>query len=191
MSTLEIWLLAVSLAIDCFTVSVTSGIILHRIQWGHMLKMAFFFGLFQALMPLLGWFGASRFNHLIEAYDHWIAFGLLCFLGARMIHAHFKSDDACCFDPTRLRVILTLAVATSIDALAVGISFAFTGIRTLQDLITPLLIIGIASFLLSITGHLIGVFFGKRFHLRVEIFGGLVLIGIGFKILIEHLFFNN
>lgn len=78
MSILEIWLLAISLAIDCFTVSVTSGIILHRIQWGNTLKMAFFFGLFQALMPLLGWFGASRFNHLIEAYDHWIA--LVCFV---------------------------------------------------------------------------------------------------------------
>lgn len=191
MSILEIWLLAVSLAIDCFTVSVTSGIILHRIRWGNTLKMAFFFGLFQALMPLFGWFGASRFNYLIEAYDHWIAFGLLFFLGARMIHAYFKSDETCCFDPTQLRVILTLAIATSIDALAVGISFAFTGIRTIQDLSTPLLIIGLVSFLLSIAGNTIGVFFGKRFHLRVEIFGGLVLIGIGIKILMEHLFFNN
>ena len=81
MSTLEIWLLAVSLAIDCFTVSVTSGIILRRIQWRTFLKMAFFFGFFQALMPLIGWFGASRFNHLIESYDHWIAFALLAFLG--------------------------------------------------------------------------------------------------------------
>ena len=138
MSILEIWLLAISLAIDCFTVSVTSGIILHRIQWGNTLKMAFFFGLFQALMPLLGWFGASRFNHLIEAYDHWIAFGLLCFLGVRMIRAHFQSEETCCFDPTRLRVILTLAIATSIDALAVGISFAFTGFNTIQSLSAPL-----------------------------------------------------
>lgn len=191
MSILEIWLLAVSLAIDCFTVSVTSGIILHRLRWGNTLKMAFFFGLFQALMPLIGWFGASRFNYLIEAYDHWIAFGLLLFLGARMIHAHFKSDETCCFDPTQLRVILTLAIATSIDALAVGISLAFTGIRTIQDLSVPLFIIGLVSFLLSIIGNTIGVFFGKRFHLRVEIFGGLVLIGIGLKILIEHLFFNH
>ena len=171
MSILEIWLLAISLAIDCFTVSVTSGIILHRIQWGNTLKMAFFFGLFQALMPLLGWFGASR-----------------CFLGVRMIRAHFQSEETCCFDPTRLRVILTLAIATSIDALAVGISFAFTGFNTIQSLSAPLFIIGLASFLLSIVGNLIGVFFGKRFHLRVEIFGGLVLIGIGVKILIEHLF---
>ena len=108
MTTLEIWLLAVSLAIDCFTVSVTSGIILRRIQWRTFLKMAFFFGFFQALMPLIGWFGASRFRHLIEAYDHWIAFALLAFLGIRMIREHFKDSEECSFDPTSLKVILTM-----------------------------------------------------------------------------------
>ena len=133
MSTLEIWLLAVSLAIDCFTVSVTSGIILRRIQWRTFLKMAFFFGFFQALMPLIGWFGASRFNHLIESYDHWIAFALLAFLGIRMIREHFKDSEECSFDPTSLKVILTMAVATSIDALAVGISFAFTGFNSIDS----------------------------------------------------------
>lgn len=188
MSTLEIWLLAVSLAIDCFTVSVTSGIILRRIQWRTFLKMAFFFGFFQALMPLIGWFGASRFNHLIESYDHWIAFTLLAFLGIRMIREHFKDSEECSFDPTSLKVILTMAVATSIDALAVGISFAFTGFNSIGQLFSPLIIIGIASFVLSIVGNLIGIFFGKRFNLRMELFGGLVLIGIGVKILVEHLF---
>ena len=152
MSTLEIWLLAVSLAIDCFTVSVTSGIILRRIQWRTFLKMAFFFGFFQALMPLIGWFGASRFNHLIESYDHWIAFALLAFLGIRMIREHFKDSEECSFDPTSLKVILTMAVATSIDALAVGISFAFTGFNSIGQLFSPLIIIGIASFVLSIVG---------------------------------------
>lgn len=192
MSFAEIWLLAVSLAIDCFTVSVTSGIILHRIRWGIFLKMAFFFGLFQAAMPLIGWVGASSFNHLIEAYDHWIAFGLLAFLGIRMIRSHFREDEEnCCFDPTRLSVILTLAIATSIDALAVGISFAFTGFNTLASLSYPLWAIGIASFVISIAGSIIGVFFGKRFNLRMELFGGLVLIGIGLKILIEHLLQNH
>ena len=188
MTTLEIWLLAVSLAIDCFTVSVTSGIILRRIQWRTFLKMAFFFGFFQALMPLIGWFGASRFRHLIEAYDHWIAFALLAFLGIRMIREHFKDSEECSFDPTSLKVTLALAVATSIDALAIGISFAFAGFKQLESLWMPLTSIGIASFVLSLAGSLIGVFFGKRFHLRVEIFGGLVLIGIGIKILVEHLF---
>lgn len=191
MSILEIWLLAVSLAIDCFTVSITSGIILHRIRWGIFLKMAFLFGLFQAAMPFLGWLGASRFNHLIETYDHWIAFALLAFLGIRMIREHSKDEEERSFDPTRMKVILTLAVATSIDALAVGISFAFTGFRTLSSLLYPLTAIGIASFVISLAGSLIGVFFGKRFNLRVEIFGGLVLIGIGVKILFEHLLANH
>lgn len=191
MSILEIWLLAVSLAIDCFTVSITSGIILHRIRWGIFLKMAFLFGLFQAAMLFLGWLGASRFNHLIETYDHWIAFALLAFLGIRMIREHFKDEEERSFDPTRMKVILTLAVATSIDALAVGISFAFTGFRTLSSLLYPLTAIGIASFVISLAGSLIGVFFGKRFNLRVEIFGGLVLIGIGVKILFEHLLANH
>lgn len=191
MSILEIWLLAVSLAIDCFTVSITSGIILHRIRWGIFLKMAFLFGLFQAAMPFLGWLGASRFNHLIETYDHWIAFALLAFLGIRMIREHFKDEEERSFDPTRMKVILTLAVATSIDALAVGISFAFTGFRTLSSLLYPLTAIGIASFVISLAGSLIGGFFGKRFNLRVEIFGGLVLIGIGVKILFEHLLANH
>ena len=191
MSILEIWLLAVSLAIDCFTVSITSGIILHRIRWGIFLKMAFLFGLFQAAMPFLGWLWASRFNHLIETYDHWLAFALLAFLGIRMIREHFKDEEERSFDPTRMKVILTLAVATSIDALAVGISFAFTGFRTLSSLLYPLTAIGIASFVISLAGSLIGVFFGKRFNLRVEIFGGLVLIGIGVKILFEHLLANH
>lgn len=188
MGLFAIILLAVSLAIDCFTVSVTGGIILRRVRWSIFLKMGFFFGLFQALMPLIGWLGASRFSHLIEDYDHWIAFGLLCFLGIRMIREQFKKEEERSFNPTRLKVILALAVATSIDALAVGISFAFTGYNSFSSLAFPLIAIGLASFILSVMGCLIGVFCGRRFHLRVEIFGGLVLIGIGTKILVEHLF---
>ena len=124
----------------------------------------------------------------IESYDHWIAFALLAFLGIRMIREHFKDSEECSFDPTSLKVILTMAVATSIDALAVGISFAFTGFNSIGQLFSPLIIIGIASFVLSIVGNLIGIFFGKRFNLRMELFGGLVLIGIGVKTLVEHLF---
>ena len=181
-------MLAVSLAIDCFTVSVASGAILKRTLWRTVLTMAFFFGLFQALMPFLGWLGASRFQHLIEEYDHWMAFGLLLFLGVRMLREGFRDeDDTQHFDPTRMRTILSLAVATSIDALAVGISFAFAGYTSVGQLGFPLLAIGLASFVLSVAGFLIGVFFGRRFHFRMEIFGGLVLIGIGVKILLEHL----
>ena len=191
MTAIEIWLLAVSLAMDCFTVSVTSGIILRRICRRTFFVMAFFFGLFQALMPLIGWFVASRFSHLIEDYDHWIAFGLLAFLGGRMIKESFSAEkDKCCFDPTRLKVVLALAVATSIDALAIGISFAFVGMSSFRSILYPITVIGFVSFVLSLAGSLIGVFFGKRFNLRMELWGGLVLIVIGIKILTEHLFFS-
>lgn len=186
MSILEIWLLAVSLAMDCFSVSITSGMILRRICWRTFLTMAFFFGLFQALMPLIGWFCASRFYHLIESYDHWIAFGLLFILGIRMIKESFKDEEHPHFDPTRMKNILTLAVATSIDALAVGISFACIGLDTFT-IFWPIFIIGIVSFVFSIGGCLIGVYFGKRVNLRAELWAGIILIGIGVKILIEHL----
>ena len=187
MSTLEIWLLAVSLAMDCFSVSITSGIIMRRICWRIILIMSFFFGLFQAMMPLLGWLAASRFEHLIEDYDHWIASGLLFFLGIRMIKESFSDEEEHHFNPTRLMVILTLAVATSIDALAVGISFAFMGMDSIQDILNPILIIGIVSFVFSVIGNLTGVFFGKRVNLRAELWAGVILIGIGVKILFEHL----
>ena len=190
MNTLEIWLLAISLAMDCFTVSITSGIIMRRICRRTFFVMAFFFGLFQAVMPLIGWFCASRFSHLIKDYDHWIAFGLLAFLGGRMIKEGFSNDDKCCFDPTRLKVVLTLAVATSIDALAVGISFAFVGMNSFMSILSPIAIIGFTSFVLSMAGNLIGVFCGKRFNLRTELWGGLILIAIGIKILIEHLYLH-
>ena len=124
MTNLDIWLLAIGLAMDCFAVSIASGIIMKSIRLRPMLSMAFAFGFFQALMPLLGWIGASFFSHLIEDWDHWIAFAILVFLGGRMVCESFK-DEECRheFDPTNLNVLLTLAVATSIDALAVGISF--------------------------------------------------------------------
>ena len=188
MTYIEIWLLAISLAMDCFSVSITSGIILRRVMWKTFLTIAFFFGLFQGLMPVIGWFAASRFQHLIENYDHWIAFGVLFLLGARMIKESFKDEEEeHHFNPTRLPVILTLAVATSIDALAVGISFAFTGMTTWRSILDPVLIIGFVSFIFSIIGCLIGVYFGKRVNLRAELWAGIILIGIGVKILIEHL----
>ena len=151
------------------------------------LTIAFFFGLFQGVMPIIGWFGASHFYHLIEQFDHWIAFGLLFFLGIRMIKESFnKEEENHHFNPKRLLVILTLAVATSIDALAVGISFAFVGMNTWQDILFPIIIIGIVSFLFSILGCFIGVYFGKRINLRAELWAGIILIGIGIKILVEH-----
>lgn len=194
MTGLEIWLLAIGLAMDCLAVSIASGIILKRIQWRPMLVMAFFFGLFQAIMPLLGWLGASTFSHLIESVDHWIAFAILAFLGGRMIKESFKEEDCCQrFNPASLKVVITMAIATSIDALAIGVSFAFLGIKSCSSILYPVGIIGFVSFLMSLIGLIFGIRFGYGIarKLRAELWGGIILILIGTKILIEHLFFNN
>ncbi|MDE5711822.1 manganese efflux pump MntP family protein [Bacteroides sp.] len=193
MTDLEIWLLAVGLAMDCFAVSIASGIILKQIRLRPMLTMAFCFGLFQAMMPLLGWTGTSLFSHLIETIDHWIAFGILAFLGGRMIKESFKDEERKHeFDPTRLKVILALAVATSIDALAVGVSFACLGIKDFSEILSPIGIIGFVSFALSFVGLLFGIRFGCGMarKLHAEFWGGVILVIIGSKILVEHLFFN-
>lgn len=193
MNVLEIWLLAVGLAMDCFAVSITSGIILKRTQWRPMLVMAFFFGLFQMLMPLIGWISIKTFSHLIESFDHWIAFIILAFIGGRMIKDAFK-DEGCKhrYDPKKLSIVLTLAIATSIDALAVGASFALLGIKQISDIAYSTSIIGFVSFILSLLGLTLGVWFGCGFacKIKAELWGGIILIIIGTKILIEHLYFN-
>ena len=194
MTGLEIWLLAIGLAMDCFAVSIASGIILKRTQWRPMLVMALAFGLFQALMPFIGWMFAKSFSHLIESIDHWIAFAILAFLGGRMILESFK-DEECrqTFNPTSPKVVFTMAIATSIDALAIGISFAFLGINDYTEILSPILIIGFVSFVMS----LIGLFFGIKYgcgcarKLKAELWGGIILVVIGLKILIEHLFFQS
>ena len=190
MTTIEIWLLAVGLAMDCFAISIASGILLKRTLWRPMLMMAFFFGLFQALMPLIGWACASTFSQLIEVVVHWIVYVILDFLGGRMVRESFKEED--CrqnFDPTRLKVVLMLAVATSIDALAVGVSFAFLGMKSVTTILSPVGIIGFVSFALSLIGLTFGIRFGCGFarRLKAERWGGVILILIGLKILIEHL----
>ena len=190
MSTIEIWLLAVALAMDCFAVSVATGITLKQTRWRTMLNVAFFFGLFQAVMPLIGWMGTTLFSHLFEQIDHWIAFGILCFLGGRMVVESFKEEEERHpTDPTRLLVVLTLSVATSIDALAVGVSFACLGMDSWLDILHPILIIGLVSFVLSIVGLLLGICFGNGLarRLKAERWGGVILILIGCKILAEHL----
>jgi putative Mn2+ efflux pump MntP len=202
MNLLDIILLAVALAMDCFTVSIVSGVIDHG-DWHNdsseakirvpvpviYLRMAFLFGLFQALMPLLGWLGISHFQTYMEAYDHWIAFGLLGFIGGKMIWESFGDEEDQHFNPRKLRTQLLLAVATSIDALAIGISFACTGFTELSQLTMPLLIIGIVSFLFSIFGYHLGRRFGKAItrRLKPELFGGIILVLIGLKILLSHL----
>ena len=153
------------------------------------LRMAFFFGLFQAMMPLIGWLGISHFQTYMEAYDHWIAFGLLAFIGGRMVWESLHPEEEQHFNPRRLRTQLLLAVATSIDALAVGISFACTGYTSVGQLTLPLIIIGAVSFLFSLIGYQVGARFGKSAsqRLKPELLGGVILILIGVKILASHL----
>ena len=196
MSILELWLLAVALAMDCFTVSIVFGVLLRKIEWRTILVVAFLFGLFQAMMPLAGWLATNSFSSLIEDYDHWIAFGLLAFLGGRMIKESFSDDEeeeeaeAKHINPRKLKTQLVFAVATSIDALAVGISFTCLGFNTISSLSLPLLIIGFVSFAFSIVGSLLGIRFGKGVEKRLkpELLGGIVLIIIGIRVLCEHLF---
>ena len=186
----DILLLSVALAMDCFTVSIVSGVILKRYQWGTILSMSFFFGLFQALMPFMGWLGTNQFAHYIEDYDHWIAFGLLCFLGINMIKESFADEEEKKFNPTSLKTQMVLAVATSIDALAIGISFACTGYRHLSQLTFPLISIGLVSFIFGILGQHLGVVFGETIcrRIRPELLGGAILLFIGIKILLTHLY---
>ena len=188
MTILDILLIAVALAMDCFTVSMVSGVMTRKMFWGRNLRMAFLFGFFQAAMPFIGWIAIHYFQSSVEAYDHWIAFGLLLLIGGKMILDAFKEEDEATFNPLNLGTQLTLAVATSIDALAVGISFSCSGYGTVQSLILPLAVIGLVSFIFSIAGLLLGVRFGgavaRRF--KPEIIGGVILIAIGVKILLEH-----
>ena len=175
---LELILLALALAMDCFTVSVVCGVITGKYKAGLMMRLAFLFGFFQALMAAY-----------LEAVDHWIAFGLLAVIGIEMIADAFKKEEDKTIDPYGLKSQLLLAVATSIDALAIGISFACTGYNEVSQLWVPLALIGAASFVMSLIGFALGVRFGDAVTRKVkpEILGGVILIGIGIKILIEHL----
>ena len=195
MNLLDIWLLAVALAMDCFTVSIVSGVILsNRFPLFSkdglgVFRQAFLFGAFQALMPLIGWIATSRFSEHLEFIDHWIAFALLAFIGGKMIKESFDEEEKHTFDPQRLRTQMLLAVATSIDALAIGISFACIGFHRLTQLSVPLIIIGIVSFLFSVLGYMLGSRFGKSItrRLKPELLGGIILVVIGAKILMTHL----
>lgn len=192
MSIIDIILLAVALAMDCLTVSIVSGLTARdgqatETRW--LYRMAFLFGFFQAFMPLLGWLGIIHFETYMEAYDHWIAFGLLAFIGGKMVWESFGDDEEHHFNPRLLHTQLLLAVATSIDALAVGVSFACTGYTQLSDLTLPLIIISIVSFLFSIMGYHLGHRFGKPITklMKPELVGGLILIAIGLKILLSSM----
>jgi len=185
MSFITIFLLAVALAMDAFAVSISSGVTICRMHLRHAIRIAAFFGGFQALMPIAGWSIGRLAADLITSFDHWIAFALLAVIGGKMVIDSFKKDDETeRADPLNIYILLTLAFATSIDAAAVGISISFLKV----DIILPSIIIGIVTFIISLIGTFIGCKFGDKFGSKVEIIGGLVLIGIGIKIVIEHQF---
>ncbi|MGZ2368261.1 manganese efflux pump MntP [Ancylomarina sp. YFZ004] len=184
MSFVEIILIAISLAMDSFAVSITAGLILKEFSPKHFIRIAFYMGFFQALMPVLGWMIGVSFQHYIVSFDHWVAFFLLLALGGKMIYDDLKcEDDHCCFDPQKRLVVMGLALATSIDALVVGVNFAFLD----MSITMPIYTIGITSFVLSFIGIFIGCQVGTKVKLKFTLIGGVILIGLGSNILYEHL----
>ena len=171
---------------DAFAVSVCKGLGMHRVNYAHALVIALFFGVFQGLMPVIGWLVGNAFAVYVTAVDHWIAFALLAFVGGKMLWDAFHDEgeeDESVADRLDLCELFMLAIATSIDALAVGISFSFLQI----DIVVAALIIGCTTFVLSLVGVVVGNRFGARFEKPSQIAGGIVLIAIGLKILLEHL----
>lgn len=186
MTNLELLLIGVGLSMDAFAVAICKGLGMRRINYRHMLIIALFFGGFQALMPFLGWLLGSRFARYITRYDHWIAFLLLLFIGGKMIwdtlHEGGKEQD---FTDSSLdlKELLLMAIATSIDALAMGITFAFLSVKIGK----ASAIIGCTTFVISAIGVFIGNRFGARYKNKASLTGGIILILIGCKVLLEHL----
>jgi len=180
---LSIVLIAVALSMDALAVSITCGIAIHRLKLRHALLIALWFGGFQALMPLFGWWSGRQARGLIQAFDHWVAFGLLSFIGMKMILDARRPHAENPANPLRLTTLFFLAVSTSIDALAIGITLSLLEI----SILLPVVLIGTVAFGFSLAGTYIGNIFGHLFEKKLEIAGGLVLIAIGVKILLEHL----
>ena len=189
---IELLLIGVGLSMDAFAVSICKGLAMRRVNKKQAIVIGLFFGGFQALMPFIGWALGTQFESYITSIDHWIAFVLLVFIGGKMIvEAVRPEDENVEIDkldpPLDLKEMLVLAVATSIDALAVGISLACIESAIALEALT----IGIVTFLLSAFGVYFGNHFGRKIDLKLDLIGGLILIGIGTKILIEHLYFNG
>ena len=180
---ITIFLIALSMAMDAFAVSVASGV---KIGPGPrpIFRIAFHFGLFQALLPVVGWFFGNTIEPYVKGFDHWVAFGLLAFVGIRMLRSGFsKDEEETPKDPSRGLTMVMLSVAVSIDALAVGLSLGLLGIT----IWTPALVIGVVTSALSLIGLRVGNDFGEKYGKPVEILGGLVLIGIGIRIVLSHM----
>jgi len=185
MSFLEIILIAIGLSMDAFAVSITLGLSASNLKTKEYLIPGIYFGFFQALMPFIGYFTGTLFTDKLQSLEHWIAFILLGFIGGKMIKDSFSKDDEIkSGNPFGFVKMLLLAIATSIDALAVGITFAFFKINIFYAII----IIGLTTFFISISGVIAGHVFGAKYKSKAEFFGGVVLVMLGAKILIEHLF---
>jgi manganese efflux pump family protein len=183
MSIWELLLLAVGLSMDAFAVSVCKGLSMQRITVKNVCIVGAWFGGFQALMPAIGYFLGSLFAGYINAYDHWVAFVLLAFIGANMVKESFAAGDSCPNCSLGWKSMLLMAVATSIDALAVGITFAFLDV----NVPFAVLFIGVTTFLLSALGVKVGSVFGTRYKSKAELAGGIILILLGLKILASHM----
>ena len=188
MSFIELFLIGVGLSMDAFAAAICQGLFMTRIKWGHALTVGLYFGGFQALMPFIGWMLGSQFADRIQQYDHWIAFILLVLIGGNMIREALSGDEEDAAQAeTDLRLdhkkLFLMAIATSIDALAIGVTFAF-----LETAILPAIgIIGCTTFCISVAGVAVGCWFGARYKQRAEITGGAILVLLGIKILLEHL----
>lgn len=184
---IEIFLIGVGLAMDAFAVSICKGLTMKKVRKKYVILIALFFGGFQAFMPLLGWALGKNFEAYITSFDHWIAFILLAIIGGKMLidgfHGDEEEEEQFSEFQLDLKELLMLAIATSIDALAVGITFAFLN-YPIMECIT---IIGCTTFIISFVGVYIGHFFGSKYEHKAEIIGGIILIIIGLKILFEHI----
>ncbi len=189
MSLMGIFLIAVGLSMDAFAVAISKGITMKKLRMKSALKIACFFGFFQMLMPLIGWLVGVKFNNYVVKIDHWIAFILLTSIGGKMVYEAYKNKDDCAVDVTSdeedtlmNKELFILAIGTSIDALAVGVSFAFLQVEIVKSVI----MIGVTTFIISFIGVVMGRKLGCLFQKKAEIFGGIILIFIGAKILFDH-----
>ena len=182
MTLLAVIFIALGLAMDAFAVSISSGAVIKQMHIKHAFLIACFFGFFQAIMPLLGWVLANFAGRFLENFGHWIAFVLLIFIGAKMIYESFKMSEDSDSNPLNIYVLFVMAIATSIDAFAVGITLSALKVQVLL----PILIIGLITFVFSFLGAYIGKLFGHIFESKVEVFGGVILTLIGIKVLVAH-----
>ncbi len=176
-------LIAVGLAMDSFSVSVANGLTRPSVTVANAVKIGVFFGFFQAIMPVLGWLAGVNVLELIAGVDHWVAFGLLCFIGGRMMYEALRTDAKKILGSLSVGVLLVLSLATSIDALAVGLSLSFARV----SIVAPAIATGIITFALSFIGMYLGSRFGRFLKNKIEVLGGVILLLIGINILLEHL----